>query len=303
MWRRHLIGSVLGAILLASASASHAAAGAPEGGVAFSIIRTGFADPSEALVFAGGRLFHPARINHSAFLVRRGDETFLFDTGLGRNIASQVSADMPWWARPFFGFRRERPVVSQLEGSGLRAPAMIVLSHAHWDHASGLEDFPGTPVLATPEETAYAEAPHPAAVFPSQFLTLRGRWRALSLNGPIFEDFGPSLDLFGDGSVLLVGMPGHTPGGLGMLLRLSDGRRVFLVGDTVWTSRAITRSAPKFLPASLLVDADRRRTQDEVARLARFHARHPDVVIVPSHDGEVQEQLGYFPRWIGGGGH
>lgn len=288
--------AVLALILLVPLNPACAAA-APD--VAFSILKTGEAHPPEALVVSGGRLFHKAKITHSAILVRHGEDSLLFDTGLGRRIRDQVSADMPWWARPFFGFTPGASVAAQLASQGLPVPGLIVLSHAHWDHASGLEDFPGTPILATPEEVVYAGGRHPGSVFPSQFRNLAGRWRTPVFTGPEIEGYGPSHDVFGDGAVLLVRMAGHTPGALGMLLSASDGRRYFFVGDTVWSSLAIERQAPRFFLASLIVDADRRQAADQLARLGRFHSAHPEVLIVPSHDGQVQDQLGYFPAWVG----
>ncbi|MFZ4068205.1 MAG: hypothetical protein ACOYKF_11740, partial [Phenylobacterium sp.] len=70
-------------------------------------------------------------------------------------------------------------------------------------------------------------------------------------------------------------------------------------GDTVWSTAGLDRAAPRFFLASLIVDNERRRANEQVARLTRFHIAHPEVIIVPSHDGQVQEQLGYFPVWIG----
>ncbi|MFZ4067531.1 MAG: hypothetical protein ACOYKF_08315, partial [Phenylobacterium sp.] len=101
MLHRKLRWAILALVLFLPTGQAHAGS-PPE--VNFSIIRTGEARPPEALVVSGGRLFKRARINHTAFLVRHGQDAFLFDTGLGKGIEAQVSADMPWWARPFFSF-------------------------------------------------------------------------------------------------------------------------------------------------------------------------------------------------------
>ncbi|HEX7943292.1 MAG TPA: hypothetical protein VF495_01430, partial [Phenylobacterium sp.] len=110
--------------------------------------------------------------------------------------------------------------------------------------------------------------------------------------------FDRSLDLFGDGTVVLVPQFGHTPGSVGLFLTTSSGRRYFFCGDAVWSAAALKDARPKFWLANQLADADKRRTQAEVARMALLAKREPDLTIVPAHDSTVQNRLGYFPKWV-----
>lgn len=80
----------------------------------------------------------------------------------------------------------------------------ILLTHSHWDHVSGLPDFPGVPVWVTPQ-------------VPS------------------------SHDVYGDGSIVVVPVPGHTPGGVIIFVTLHNGTRYAFVGDLVWQLEGITQ--------------------------------------------------------------
>lgn len=269
--------------------------------VSFAIVRTARLPVKEALVFSGGRLLKDVDTNFSAFVIRHGDSLLLFDTGLGREVAAQYRQDMPWWQRPFFRYDDPvSPASAQLRLGGITAVPRIILSHSHWDHASAIADFPDAEVWAAEEELAVIR--HPGAgvggAWPSQVAAPSIRWHALRFQPVACEGFDRSLDLFGDGSVVLVPMPGHTPGSVGMFLTVTSGRRYFFVGDVVWNAGALAQGAPKFWPARMLVDADAPRTQDAIEAIRRVMQRHPDMTIVPAHDGGVQDRLGYFPSWI-----
>lgn len=273
-----------------------AGAQAPE--VAFSLVRTAHVEAQEGLVYSGGELTRKIGINHVAVLVRHGDERFLFDSGLGREIAAQYHADMPWWARPFFHYDEPvRPARDQLDAAGI-APTRIILSHGHWDHASGLVDFPQAQVWVTPEEHAYIAHPGFPGPFASQVAVPSIHWHEYQLDGKAVAGFERSLDLYGDGSAVLLPLPGHTPGAVGLLLTVTSGRQYLFCGDTVWSAQALKDVRPKSWLASLFVDGDRPTTLRAVQRLHDLVQQNPNLVVVPAHDAAVHDTLGYFPQWV-----
>lgn len=269
-----------------------------QGEVRVSIIRTGSVKTLEKFVFTDGSLLKQLTLNHSAVLVDHPKARILFDTGLGEQIDRQFSADMPWWGHLIFSYNKEKSAFRQLQESRERLPDTIILSHSHWDHGSGLPDFAGIPVWLQKQEADFLGHAHPGAAFHSQFVDLAGRQKLVSLQNSPVGSYGESLDIFGDGKVILVGMPGHTPGSVGMLVQTSSGKKLFFVGDVVWSSRALANGSPKFWLPSRVVDHDRAATQEGVLKLRQFMQAHPDVVIIPAHDAEAQDRLGYFPHWI-----
>lgn len=269
--------------------------------VGFSIVKTAQVGVREGLLFAGGRFGQPLHSHFSAFLVRHGDTRFLLDTGLGARVAAQYQQDMPPWSRPFFRYEDPvRPVREQLAAAGVGPITRIILSHAHWDHASGIEDFPGAQVWAAAPELAFLRSASGGVggAWPSQVGSPDVGWHALPLRDQPYEGFEQSLDLFDDGRVVLVAMAGHTPGSVGLFLTVSSGRRFFFVGDVVWSAAALREGRPKFWPARVLVDANAEATAATIEKIRAAMARDPSLVVVPAHDGVVQDALGYLPKWI-----
>jgi glyoxylase-like metal-dependent hydrolase (beta-lactamase superfamily II) len=293
----------LAAVLLVAAQMTGAAQALPGGTaeVRVAVVRTAKSHVKEALLFSGGSFSKGVDTNFSAFLVQHGDALLLFDSGLGSRIAQQYQADMPHWNRPFFRYDDPvDPVSEQIARAGLPPVRHIVLSHAHWDHASGLEDFPGAQVWLAQEELQVVEHPESGlgGAWPSQVASKPVSWKAVPFAAQSYEGFELSFDVFGDRSVVLVPLFGHTPGSIGMFVTVSSGKRYFFVGDVVWNAAALQQGRPKFWAARWLADRDVARTQATIDQIRAVMARDPALVVVPAHDGPVQDTLGYFPRWV-----
>lgn len=289
---------LLGVFFWSAAGAFAVAPPVPD--VSLSIVRTAKSSVRQGLLFQGGDFAHRVDTNFSAILVQHGDERFLFDSGLGSQVAAQYSQDMPLWMRPFFKYENPvSPVRQQLGHEEAAQIKRIVLSHAHWDHASGLSDFPQAEVLMSSEERGFVHEGKsaPGHPWPSQFRHQPFKAANIDFSGPPYEGFEKSCDLFKDGSVILVPMFGHTPGSVGMFVRLTSARRFFFVGDVVWNAAALADGKPKFWPARQIVDLDARATQASIERIRAVMKRDPQLVVVPAHDGDVQGRLGYFPQW------
>ncbi|MDO9177524.1 MAG: MBL fold metallo-hydrolase [Agitococcus sp.] len=269
--------------------------------VSFAIIKTAKLPVAEGLVFSGGSLLKKVDSNFSAFLVRHGDSTFLFDAGLGNKVAEQYQQDMPLWQRLFFKY--DDPVSSarsQLDRAGIAPVKTIILSHSHWDHASGISDFPDATVLAPEAEMAIIRHPTTGVggSWPSQVAAKTIKWKTLEFKPVAYENFDRSVDLFGDGSIVLVPLFGHTVGSVGMFVTVDSGKRYFFVGDAVWNAQALKKGSPKFWAARLLVDDDGAHTQQSIEQIRTLMAKRPEIVVIPAHDGTVQQALGYFPAWV-----
>ena len=272
---------------------------ASSAGIAFSLIKTGHTHAQAGMVYSGGSFFQKLEINHVAVLVQHLRGSFLFDSGLGKDIAAQYQQDMPWWAKPSFYYEPPvNPARTQLDQAGIAVPR-IILSHSHWDHASGLVDFPEAEVWITAEERNW-DRQHPGfpGAFPSQVGSPSIQWHTYALEDKPCFGFPRSLDLFGDGSAVLLPLPGHTPGAVGLLLTLASGKQYLFCGDTVWSAQALKDASPKSFLASLIADNDREGTQRAIDLLHKLMLQHPGLVVMPAHDAALQDTLGYFPQWV-----
>lgn len=266
--------------------------------VRFSLIKTSEVTTLESFAYDGGDWFKRTTMNHVAVLVQHPRGSFLFDTGLGRRIDAQFHLDMPWWGKLLFAYGPVRPARDQLDAAAIPPVRQVIPSHAHWDHASGLVDFPEAEVWLTTAEKAFIDAPPPAAVLPSQVQGAAIRWQSLAFAPRPFAGYAESHDLYGDGSVVLVPLSGHTPGSVGMFVNLPSGRQVFFVGDLVWKLEAARRVQAKYWVARNVVDHDPAETLGGISTLNALMRANPDLVVVPAHDAGVQDALGYFPNWV-----
>ena len=308
-WKRVVAGALAWGLWACMAARAAGVEAAPSGvtssvvpapAVRLAVVRVASLPVREGMLFSGGRFGEMATTNFSAFVVEHGAQRLLIDSGLGARIAQQYAADMPRWGRPFFRAPEQvDPVRRQLDAAGVGPISRILLTHAHWDHASGLEDFAGTEVWAAEAELATVRGARSGigTAWPSQVGSPALRWRAFAFAGPAFEGFERSEDVFGDGRVVVVPMAGHTPGSVGVFVTVSSGRRFFFVGDVVWTALALADGRPKFWPARQLVDADVDGTQHTIGLIRAAQQRDPALVVVPAHDALVQDRLGYLPRW------
>jgi glyoxylase-like metal-dependent hydrolase (beta-lactamase superfamily II) len=176
----------------------------------------------------------------------------------------------------------------------------IILSHLHWDHASGIKDFPGVEVWTTKEEFDWAMRPDApeGPYIQSQYSGNQIEWRFIQFAEVPYENFEQSLDVFRDGSVVLVPLPGHTPGAIGMFVNLRSGKRLFFIGDTTWTVEGVRLPAHKFWVSSLLVDYDKKKIEEAILKVHRLTQEYHEMVIVPTHDDKVQGAVGFFPTFI-----
>ena len=112
--------------------------------------------------------------------------------------------------------------------------------------------------------------------------TLRGvDLDPVPLDGPPVLSFPASHDVFGDGSVLVCDLAGHTPGHAGVLLTLRSGRRLLLAGDSVWNVAGATTARQRPALTRGLVDTDPEAAYRTVVRLSRIPA---EITILPAHD-------------------
>ena len=258
---------------------------ASSGEVDLFLLATGHAEAPEAFTMAQGALFKSFAMVHGAVLVTHGDDSFLFDTGLGRHIDSQFSKDMPFWLKPLMAYEKEEPVADQLQDSEhLPQAKRIFLSHAHWDHVSGVIDFPDLEIWVPSAEYAYIKSGVPPSIFTSQVGSPDIKWKEYALKDASYAGFPRSYDLYGDGSAVLVGLAGHTPGSVGLFVNAKDGVRRFFVGDAVWNLNAVRELRRKFWLSSLIVDNDRAEADLVVAKLHALMQANPELKIIPAHD-------------------
>src|SRR5438445_5329806 len=130
----------------------------PPAGMSISALPTGSMESRAAFAFRGGAWNDIRQFSMTALLVRHPKGNLLIDTGFGKNVDEHVKM-MPALMQKMTTYSKGTAVAAQLAGGGI-APgdlAGVILTHAHWDHVSGLDDLGGVPVMVDAAEKGFID--------------------------------------------------------------------------------------------------------------------------------------------------
>lgn len=236
-----------------------------------------------------GFSFEPWHQVIGSVVVKHPRGVLVIDPAFGEDISTDLR-QAPLWFRLVMGDSRGKaPLVKLLDEAGIdpRSVKWAALTHVHWDHAGGLRDLPHASIRLSQAETDFVRTlkghlDHGA--IPRHFDVAAVRFAPFAFDEGPRDGFDTSHDLFGDGSVVAVPLPGHTPGSTGYLVEGELGQRFFFIGDAAWALEGVKQPKNRFRLASLAVDADRVQTAQTLGRLHALLKARPDIQVVPAHD-------------------
>ncbi|WP_324192532.1 MBL fold metallo-hydrolase [Nocardia transvalensis] len=253
--------------------------------VRFTALMQGRLSAPTVIVAEGVRSLRELPMAMGAFLVEHPRARFLVDPALCAGVHDRVLPGVPFPLRLLVS--PDKPVLGLADALAARDLSgadidFTLATHLHWDHVSGLLELPDSVEMRVPGieyewAMAGAEAPYGVVRAPLRERAI-GR---VELDGPPVLTFTRSHDLFGDGAVVLVDLPGHTPGSVGVLLAVDDGTRVLLAGDAIWNTLQIELIREKAPMPGQLFDADRDRAFETIQRL---HSLPAGIEVIASHD-------------------
>jgi len=243
-----------------------------------------------ALVNGSGAVRVPA----PAFLIHHPSAgAILVDTGLHPSVAADPKQNFGS-AGARFGkpeLEHGEDVPSQLRARGIQ-PAqvpVVVMTHLHYDHASGISEFPQSTFVVSDAEWEAATTdrrPGLRGYRPAHY-DYAFDYRTVDFTrGGIssYATFGRTFDLFGDGSIRLAYTPGHSAGHLSVIARLSQ--HDFLIGgDAVYTYRQLEGGPPPPRPV------DGHQYRRSLQELKLFMREYPQAIVTPGHDPDFYAQL------------
>lgn len=160
-------------------------------------------------------------------LLRHAQGNVLFDTGCHPSVSENPEARWGGLARLMTPIMPQgEHVVSGLKAMGVETDDIdvVICSHLHPDHCGCNAFFKRATFIVHEKEIAAARAPEAE----------KSGYLAQEWDLPLKIDaIGGERDLFGDGRIVLVPLPGHTPGTTGALVALENSGAFFLASDTV----------------------------------------------------------------------
>ena len=225
----------------------------------------------------------------SVYLVQTPHGNLLFDTGWGTAIRGDQRAYLhfPNYVPNTGDLPQGQDLRTLLAGCGVAPDDLddILFSHLDLDHASGLHEVAGPGkagakrVMASRKEWKAAQASHVRYV--------KEMWAGVDVQPLDFDEtgfgpFGRSKDLYGDGMLTAVWLPGHTAGSTGLVIRNPESERyLVLAGDCGYGHKSWEQMIQPGLAVS------RRKLH---ASLAWLHDRALDpqcIAILACHDTAV----------------
>jgi glyoxylase-like metal-dependent hydrolase (beta-lactamase superfamily II) len=264
----------------------------PPVGMAIYALPTGVNHRTAAFAYRGGSPWDKRDSVSTAVLVRHPQGDLLIDTGLGRTIAKQMK-EFPFLFRLGTDLVRFQAAADQLDAAGYdpRQLRYILLTHAHWDHVSGVPDFPGVPVLVTAAERRFIDE---GGWETAHAKSMNAVFQEYAFEGGPYMGFTRSRDLYGDGSIVIVPAPGHTPGSVVVFVTLSGGARYAFVGDLVWQLEGLLEREERPWFEARTLGENPVRLRQSLLRMSAIATRYPQITIVPSHDPRGYATI---PEW------
>jgi glyoxylase-like metal-dependent hydrolase (beta-lactamase superfamily II) len=205
----------------------------------------------------------------SCYVIKHGDDVLVWDTGYlpGSNpSAPKVS------------------LAEQLAQLGIKPEQVkyVGISHFHADHTGQLGTLTHATLLIGEREWAAINAPKPMAGANVDAFT---PW--ISGGGKV-EPQAADKDVFGDGTVVVLRTPGHTPGHQSLLVRLKEKGPVVLAGDLAhFHENYQTNGVPGF-------NYDRAETLASLDRIKQIE-RNLKATVILQHDPRDIGKLPAFP--------
>jgi glyoxylase-like metal-dependent hydrolase (beta-lactamase superfamily II) len=227
-----------------------------------------------ALWSPGVNVGKPQDFADSCYLIKHAQGWFLWDTGVTDAIAAMPQGQPPsnpgatHWYRPV-------TLAGELDKLGVKPADIkyVAISHTHPDHIGNIELFPQTMLLVQKAEYEW----------PSPF-------------GPRFKAEHPATklegdrDVFGDGTVVILSTPGHTPGHQSLLVKVPKTGALVLSGDAVhFRDNFEARRVP-----SMNVDAE--KTQASMQKIAGIMQKEQAQLWI-NHDKAQRDGLKLAPEF------
>ncbi len=265
-----------------------------------SLFSSGSCFHPECVVIQGGAL-HSRKFPATVALFEHPKEGFtLLDTGYSDRFFDETKNFPAKFYRMLtpVDLKPGEALIDQLKIRGINAGDIrrIIISHFHGDHVGGLKDFPSAQFIF--HRRAFervkklrgwraTKAGYLPGLIPADLESRSQQFESFDFKFRLpFAEFGYGLDLFQDQSLILVELPGHMDGHIGVIANLDSPSPQFFVGDACWMDESYKENRSPSWIASLIFD-DFEESKRTLKRIHEFSKSQPSFKIIPCHSLEA----------------
>jgi len=216
------------------------------------------------------------QLTASCYLIRHADHYMIWDTGYPAAVAGTTAT----------GPTVKVTLIEQLAQLKIKPEQIeyVGISHYHGDHTGQAASFPQATLLIGQGDWDVLKGPTPSGT--TNAAPLKHWLSGEGKSEPVAKD----KDVFGDGTVVMLDMPGHTPGHHSLLVKLKDKGNVLLTGDQAhFHENYDTNGVPTF----------NFNRADTLASFDRFKqiAKNLNATVIIQHDPRDVTKLQVLPAF------
>jgi glyoxylase-like metal-dependent hydrolase (beta-lactamase superfamily II) len=241
----------------------------------------------ESVWTPGDNLGRDIEFSSTCWLIKHGSEWLLWDTGVPDSALNEPKG---WSTLPkLIVYHLDKSITAQLAEIALKPSDIgrVAISHTHGDHIGNMALFPNATTVMQRAEYDWIHSPDGPNDNVNQLMALA---RQLLGKPKKLQLIDGDTDVFGDGSVTLLAMPGHTPGHQSLLVHLKNSGFIVLSGDVVHLQ---DNFAKNIVPS---LNTDKVESIASMERVRRLLATYKATLFI-NHDKRQTDQLKLIPAF------
>jgi len=241
----------------------------------------------ESVWTPGENVGRSIEFSSTCWLIKHGSEWLLWDTGVPEAALNDPKG---WSTLPkLIVYHLDKTVTGQLAEIGLKPSDIgrVAISHTHGDHIGNVRLFPDSAILMQRAEHSWINSGNGPNDNVNRLMALARELLGAPKNLQLIDG---DTDVFGDGSVILVSTPGHTPGSQSLLVHLKNSGFVILSGDVVHLEGNFERN---IVPA---LNTDKAQSIASMEKIRQMMARYGATLFI-NHDKKQTETLKLLPAF------
>jgi glyoxylase-like metal-dependent hydrolase (beta-lactamase superfamily II) len=216
------------------------------------------------------------------YIIEHPKGRLMWDAGLSENLVGQEPFTTP---NGNFTVSRKDSLQTQLATLGLSEKDIdyLALSHTHFDHSGSAYQLTEATWLVPLAEYAFVHSEMVANRAPDNLKAVEMLTKT--------EKFEGDLDVFGDGSVIIKAMPGHTPGHTVLFVDLVNHGPVLLSGDLYhFQENRDNKGVPSF-------NTDVEQTLKSMEAFEAF-AKEKKAAVIIQHEAKHFAEMPKAPKYL-----